>query len=126
MDITLITWSNEISFHYEPRDTTTGIDNIFTDNFVIEKIITNPEDPSNHVVTDTMTFRYTPYQIPCEWWTLQESENTIDTWVMNDELLLVARVNNSRNYCFVINKNNCRLMEVSREKCNIEEFLLNN
>jgi hypothetical protein len=30
---------------------------------------------------------------------------------------MVFRVNDSRNYCFEINKKNCRLMEISESKC---------
>ena len=128
MDITLNAWSGEINFDYEPRNSSdTGVNNIFKDTFIIESIVTDP----NNITSDasnvkSITFRYVPYQIPCERWTIQETDNTIDTWDMHDELLLIARVNDSRNYCFVINRNNCRLMEVSREKCNIDEFLLSN
>lgn len=127
MDITLNAWSGEINFDYEPRNSEdeTGVNNVFKDTFIIESIVTDPNnitsDASN---VESITFRYVPYQIPCERWTIQETDNTIDTWDMHDELLLIARVNDSRNYCFLINKNNCRLMEVSREKCDIDELLL--
>lgn len=125
MDITLNTWSNEIFFDYEPRDSETGVNNTFKDTFVIESIVTNPERiESEPGKVGEITLRYTPYQIPCKWWEKNEEDSTIDTWNMNNELLLIARVNDSRNYCFVINKNNCRLMEVSREKCDIGELLL--
>jgi hypothetical protein len=45
---------------------------------------------------------------------------------MNNSLLFIARVNDSRDYCFEIQKKNCRLMEVSAEKCNMVEDLSNN
>ena len=124
MDITLNAWSGEINFDYEPKNSDTGVNNIFKDNFLIKGIITNPWT-NPFATAENITLRYTPYQISCEWWEKHEN-NTIDTWDMKNELLLIARVNDSRNYCFIINKNNCRLMEVSRDKCKIGEFLLDN
>lgn len=127
LDISLASGDNKITFDYIPKNSgDTGVNNEFTDRFVISNIIINPSDTSNFSYSENMTFRYRPYQISCEWWDKDNKSDNINTWSMNNSLLFIARVNDSRDYCFEIQKKNCRLMEVSAERCNMVEDLLNN
>lgn len=124
LDISLASGDNKITFDYIPKNSEyTGVNNEFTDRFVISNIII---DTNGYKSTENITFRYRPYQISCEWWNKKANDNGIDTWNMNNSLLFIARVNDSRDYCFEIQKKNCRLMEVSAEKCNMVEDLLSN
>lgn len=123
LDISLTSGDNKITFEYIPKNSEdTGVNNEFTDRFVISNIIINP---NNYDSTENITFRYRPYQISCEWWTKNDGNN-IDTRDMNNSLLFIARVNDSRDYCFEIQKKNCRLMEVSAERCNMVGHLSSN
>ncbi len=124
LDISLASGDNKITFDYIPKiSEDTGVNNEFTDRFVISNIIINP---NNYDSTENITFRYRPYQISCEWWNKKDDGDDIDIWIMNNSLLFIARVNDSRDYCFEIQKKNCRLMEVSAERCNMVEDLLSN
>ena len=124
LDISLSGGDNKISFDYTPKNTADSWKNsIFTDKFIIQDIIVDP-DSSMPINEDSVTFRYIPYQIPCERWK-KDNDWNLDTGGMHDKLLFIARVNDSRDYCFEIQKKNCRLMEVSSEKCWIEESLIN-
>jgi hypothetical protein len=53
--------------------------------------------------------KYTPYKISCE----------IDGWY--NSIVMVVRVNDHKDYCFEINQKNCRLVDVSTNKC---EYML--
>ena len=124
LDISLTSGDNKITFKYIPKNSEdTGVNNEFTDRFVISNIII---DPNNYDSTENITFRYRPYQISCEWWNKKDDGDDIGIWIMNNSLLFIARVNDSRDYCFEIQKKNCRLMEVSAERCNMVEHLSSN
>lgn len=116
MDVTLTSWDNRISFDYIPKNNSDWENRTFTDKFTIERIITNSDGISEHGFTESITLRYIPYQISCERW-LKDNKWDISTGNMNNTLILVTRVNDSRYYCFEINKKNCRLMDVSSERC---------
>lgn len=116
MDVSLISWNNRISFDYIPKNNSDWENRTFTNKFTIERIITNSDGISKHGFAESITLRYFPYQISCERW-LKENNWDINTWDMKNTLILVTRVNDSRNYCFEINNKNCRLMEMSESKC---------
>jgi len=125
LDISLASGDNKIMFKYTPKgQSATWINNEFTDNFVINNIITNPDNSTNNSVNN-ITFRYRPYQISCEWWT-KDDGGDINTWDMGNSLQFIVRVNDSRDYCFEIQKKNCRLMEISGDKCKITMGTLQN
>lgn len=126
LDISIASGENKIEFEYEPKsgEEDDKIINEFTDRFSIKNIIINPDDPNPESLPD-ITFRYYPYQIACERWSKEEDDNNFDTGKMLDKLLFIARVNDSKDYCFEINKKNCRLMEVSNERCGINNTLVN-
>lgn len=81
-------------------------ENTFSDNFEIKYIVTNYNFAWNPWQTENeIKLEYNPYKIWCK------------VWNNNDSVTIIARVNDHKNYCFDINKNNCRLVEVSSEKC---------
>lgn len=110
-DVELSTWSNEIFFSYytwgnqEPFFTGS-----FVNRFEIKSIISNYDFTDNvrQNLIQTVNLYYTPYNISCriEW------EN------LYDNIVVLTRVNDSRDYCFEIKQKNCRLIELSEEKCN--------
>lgn len=111
LDITLSKWENKIDFKYNAAEDVTGIQNTLVDNFEIIGIYPNYDFKNNSDdELSTVTLQYTPYNISCKIWELDESYNNI---------VIITRINNtSRNYCFEIKQKNCRLIEVSEEKCN--------
>lgn len=118
LDVKLSTWSNGILFSYY---TWNNGESFFTGNFVdkfeIKYIIPdyNNENTSNPESKGDIKLRYTPYNISCE----------IGEWEYSyDNVVLITRVNDSRDYCFEIKQKNCRLIELSEENCNILENLL--
>lgn len=122
MDININDETNNISFTYEPRSNDNKDDiklkDEFTNSFIIKNIIINPNQPSNFEEVDNITFRYTPYQISCE---QILGGNKIN---QNNSTLLIAQVNQNKDYCFEINKKNCRLMDVSDSSCEKIKALL--
>lgn len=118
MDVTLYTEKNEIDFNYNPIGETTGVNNAFTDNFKILGIYPNyhfenkPTDES-----DIINLQYTPYKLSCKIWEEDKS---------HDNVVIIIRVNDSRDYCFEIKQKNCRLIEVSKEKCTTLKTFINN
>lgn len=121
MDVTFSWWSNEISFSYytgniSEESSEPFFTNQFIDNFRIEYIVHSYEygwTPNR--LSEPITLHYNPYKISCKIW--DEGYNNI---------IMVTRVNDSRDYCFEINQKNCRLIEVSEEKCKILRNLINN
>ena len=112
MDVTFSGWDNKISFTYNARnDSEENKENIFSDRYLINSIIKN-YDPTklvdNNNKIENVKLVYSPYQISCKIWEEEESYNNV---------VMVIRVNDSRYYCFEINKKNCRLMDVSSERC---------
>ncbi len=112
MEINLTTGSNLFNFVYFPRN---GEDNEqkespFTDNFEVKYLTTGFDDNSwNSSWLTNVTLQYEPYRIYCN--ILWEDENPIN------DVILIIRVNDSRNYCFEIQNKNCRLVEMSQSKC---------
>lgn len=109
MDATFTNWSEKIDFSYK-KWKTENLNNTFTDNFEI-KYITHDYDynnTANPYKLDSITLKFTPYKISCSIWEEETSYNNV---------VIVTRVNNNRDYCFEINQKNCRLMEISKEKC---------
>jgi len=112
MEVTFSSWENKIDFKYNARNSSEeNKENTFSDRFEIMDIIKNYNFngtiPSNNR-TENIKLTYSPYQISCKIWEDEESYNNV---------VMVFRVNDSRNYCFEINKKNCRLMEISESKC---------
>lgn len=112
MEVTFSSWENKINFMYNARDESEeNKENTFSDRFEIIDIIKNYNFngtiPSNNRA-ENIKLTYSPYQISCKIWEDEESYNNV---------VMVFRVNDSRNYCFEINKKNCRLMEISGSKC---------
>ena len=109
MDVKLVNWENKIDFLYNVKDGD-NIENSFTNRFKIRYITTNYYfDWTPSTSLSEIELKYSPYQISCEIWDGDEIDN----------LIIVARVNDNRDYCFEIKQKNCRLIEVSEEKCNL-------
>ena len=110
LDISINSWKSEINFDYKLKsESETWINNKFEDRFEISSI-KNWETDANDI-----TIRYYPYQISCERW--DNSDNwDLNTWSMEEILTFISRVNDNQNYCFEINKKNCRLREVKCEE----------
>ena len=108
MDININKWGNKIDFAYK-KQWETKKENTFTNQFEIKYIIpdykyedANPKDLSN------ITLHFTPYKISCKIWEWETLYNNI---------VIIARVNDNKDYCFEIDKQNCRMIDVSESKC---------
>lgn len=114
MDVTFTSWDNKITFKYNTRDDENGIENIFTDRFEIKFITTGYVWWENAVPTwiENIVLTYSPYKIYCKIWG-EEIENVV----------FVIRVNDNKDYCFEIDRKNCRLVEISNSKCSTFEEL---
>ena len=109
LDVSISAWSNKIDFKYNPINDSTGIQNTFTDNFKMMRIYPDYNfDGKPNTDINAVTLQYTPYKISCD---LINWENNLHN------VVLITRVNDSKNYCFEIKQKNCRLVEVSEEKC---------
>ena len=106
MDVSF-SW-NKINFKYNGRNTT-WIENTFTDRFEIKRIIPNYNEKNDSRLSelDDISLKYTPYKISCEIWEENKSDN----------VAIIIRVNDSKDYCFEIAQKNCRLIEMSESKC---------
>lgn len=108
MDVKLVKWENKIDFKYDvikkkPEDK--DIENTFTDHFEIKYILFDSDNTSSGG-ENSVDINYSPYKISCKIW---ENKNKV---------VIVARVNDNKDYCFEIKQNNCRLTEISEEHCN--------
>lgn len=115
MNVTFTPWDNKITFKYNIGDGEDGIENVFTDRFEIKYISEDytwwyptPQESKNVILT------YSPYKISCKIWENEESKRNV---------VIVIRVNDNKDYCFEINRENCRLVEISNSKCSIFEEL---
>ena len=113
MNISMENNGSRIDFKYFYGDNQKWED-YFMDRFEIKYITNNyhfvwqPGNPINGEIS----LKYTPYKISCD----------IGGW--NENLVMIVRVNDHKNYCFEINQKNCRLVVVSNEKCeNMTELL---
>ena len=108
MDVKLVKWENKIDFKYDvikkkPEDK--DIENTFTDHFEIKYILFDSDNAISGG-ENSVDINYSPYKISCKIW---ENKNKV---------VIVARVNDNKDYCFEIKQNNCRLTEISEEHCN--------
>jgi prepilin-type N-terminal cleavage/methylation domain-containing protein len=107
MDVTFSSWSNEIGFKYNPRNGGDSRENTFSNSFEIKYLTTNYDYDGKPIESpENITLKYSPYQISCKIWDEK-----------NKNVVILARVNDSRNYCFEISQKNCRLAEISGSKC---------
>ena len=109
MNIKFTKWESKIDFLYDVvknKLSDNDIENIFSDHFEIKHITFNP-DSSSPSDESNVNIKYSPYKISCEIW-----EN-------KSNVIIVTRVNDSKDYCFEIKQKNCRLTEISEENCNI-------
>lgn len=104
MDVTMKQWENKIDFVYHGKKE--DIQNTFMDHFEIKYITfdANSEKPKGE---SSLNIKYSPYKISCEIWNNKPS------------VVIIAHVNNNKDYCFEIKQKNCRLTEISEENCNI-------
>ncbi len=105
MEVTLTKWENKIDFKYNTKDEDT--ENTFTNRFEIIHLGTNYTPPSASSSLEAISLKYTPYKISCVIWDSSENKN----------LVIIASVNDNRDYCFEINQKNCRLTEMSKDNC---------
>lgn len=114
MDVTFSKWANKIDFKYNAKDSTlSGKENTFTDRFEIKYITTNYNYTGSSLLeTGSIILKYLPYQISCQ---IGEEDNK--------NVVIIARVNDNKDYCFEIPQKNCRLVEVSDSKCEILKAL---
>ena len=117
MDVTFLKWTGHIDFKYNLRDDEETVENTFTDKFLIKSIVGNYSasdyNPDNINDKDSVTLQYSPYQISCKIWGWEEEEPQEE----NNNVVMIIRVNDSRDYCFEVQKKNCRLMEMAESKC---------
>ena len=106
MNIKFKEWESEISFIYNNTDGEIT-ENTFTNRFEIKHLGINYEPVNPSTSLGEVSLEYTPYKIPCVIWD--------DPW--NKNLVIIARINDRRDYCFEIKQKNCRLIEISEEKC---------
>ena len=115
MQVNIEKGSNQIDFVYIQKDENENHKqkNVkFTDKFEIKYITknyySNVSDPELIMGTG-ISLQYKPYQMYCHiWW---ENENSADN------LVLIMTVDNNRDYCFEIQRQNCRLLEMSESSC---------
>lgn len=119
LDVEFSTESNEFKFsYYTWTSEKPFVTNSLIDNFEIKYMATNYDFGSNNSnPVNNIILHYNPYKIFCKIWDEDVTKN----------LVLVARVNDSRNYCFEIKQKNCRLVEISEEKCDnlLEKYVTN-
>ena len=104
MEVNIKKWENKIDFSYKDWGAV-KLENIFTDNFEIKYIAKEWSTALSSI--ENINLSYHPYKISC------------DIWSANDNIVIITRVNDSRYYCFEIKNQNCRLIEMSEEKCNL-------
>lgn len=112
LEVLLNSWSNEINYAYM-KDDEVVINNNFTDRFELKCLILDYEDGDTNInCENNISLYYSPYNISC---------NISDN---NKNLVIVTRINDSKDYCFEINRNNCRLTEIANESScgNIKKF----
>ena len=105
MYVKLSKWENKIDFIYDVKDGE-DIENTFMDHFEI-KYITLDSENINPKEEDNLLIKYHPYKISCEIWDDEKNKN----------LLMIARINDNKNYCFEIRQKNCRLTEIPEKTC---------
>ena len=112
MEVTIGKENKYINFRYlsEENEAWTGI---FVDKFEIKNIVTNWNDEDTSLTDNSsITLKYSPYNISCVIW---DDENT--------NAVIVARVNDHKDFCFKIFQKNCRFTEMAESKCKYLEEL---
>ena len=104
MEVRFAKDDDKIDFIYSGSD---EITNTFKDKFEIKYIAVNYSG-STSITRENIKLKYSPYNITCKIW--NDEENYFN-------VAFVVRVNNNKNYCFEINQRNCRLLEMSENKC---------
>ncbi len=111
MDIELSWWSNEIKVWYYLWDNTDTelFSGTFTNRFSIEGITWDDAALNN------VKLEYTPYRIACK---------IKNNGTEYKKITVKIKVNDQENgnYCFEVNKNNCRLIEIPGSICWIESI----
>ena len=110
LDVDFSTGSNKIEFsYYTWANDDPFLTNSLIDNFEVKYITRNYSfDWSYPESIKKIKLRYSPYKIFCKIWENDESDKNV---------VIVTRVNDSRDYCFEIKQKNCRLIELSEENC---------
>lgn len=106
MEITFSWNDNKFDFKYKANGSVNA-ENIFKDNFEIKYITTNLTGISHDGPIGAINLSYNPYNIRCKIWDDESKFN----------VAFIVRVNNNKDYCFEINQWNCRLLEMSENKC---------
>lgn len=109
MNVKLTKWEWKIDFIYDViknKSSDKDIENTFSDHFEI-KYLTFNSDSASPSGENSVNIKYSPYKISCE------------IWANKNNVVIVTRVNDSKDYCFEIKQKNCRLTEISEENCNI-------
>lgn len=117
LDVEFSTESNKIEFsYYTWTSNNPFLTNSLINNFEVKYMTTNYDFKWNSLNTvDNIKLRYNPYKISCKIWEKDESAKNV---------IIVTRVNDSRDYCFEIKQKNCRLIELSEEKCDHLKHIL--
>ena len=117
MQVWLTNGGSSINFEYYHGDKLNR-ENTFVDMFEVKYIAPDYKFVWNITPSlNEVKLKYNPYKISCE---IMWDNNTYKN------IVIIARVNNHRNYCFEIKQKNCRLVEVSSDKCNIMVDLVKN
>lgn len=115
LDVELSTWSNWILFSYYTWNNSDPFSTgYFEDNFEIKYIVKNyNNEQTNPEWTWNVILNYTPYKVFCRIW--EDYSNVV----------IITRINDSKDYCFEIKQKNCRLIELSEENCDHLKNILN-
>ena len=117
MDITLTNWSNmfDIKYFTWNNEDSLFLNDFYTNKFTIKNIFSWEYDKAlvsqNTLANPTLV--YNPYRIACK---IKDWDNELD------KITLTLNINNKENadYCFELNSENCRLVEVHNSKCWID------
>jgi len=107
MTVDMKNGGNNIDFEYKYWDKV-NYENTFMDKFEIKYIGVDYDFTWTPPATESeLKLEYNPYKIACKIWDNKKSAT------------IIVRVNDNKNYCFEIKQKNCRLIEVSADKCEV-------
>ena len=105
MTVDMKNGDNNINFKYTYWDHL-NYENVFIDRFEVKYIGMDYDFTWNPPATESeLKLEYNPYKLSCKIWEDKKSAT------------IIVRVNDSKNYCFEIKQKNCRLVDVSADKC---------
>lgn len=105
MTVDMKNGDNNINFKYTYWDHL-NYENVFIDRFEVKYIGMDYNFTWNPPATESeLKLEYNPYKLSCKIWEDKKSAT------------IIVRVNDSKNYCFEIKQKNCRLVDVSADKC---------